>query len=93
MATLEPYDPQFSDHGIPAEQVRFTVGGPPALSAHLSLHRILAVFHSCRQEEATSMGSGASASRSVGVRVTGDNSDGHSPGAHVVCLVDGVASG
>jgi hypothetical protein len=36
-AILEPYNPQISNHGIPAEQINFTVGGLPTPSNHLFL--------------------------------------------------------
>lgn len=45
-ATLEPYIPQISDQGIPAEQVNFTVRGLPTPSKDLYLHCDIAVRHS-----------------------------------------------
>jgi len=87
-ATLEPYNPQISNHGIPAEQVNFTVSGLPTPSEHLYLHCNIAVFHSGRQVGATSMVATAVASQSVSVEVNGDSFDGIPSDAHVVCVAN-----
>jgi len=87
-ATLEPYDPQISTHGIPAEQVNFTVSGLPSPSAHYTLHCTLAIFHEGRQVGATRMDAGAAASQSVSVEVNGDNFDGKPSDAQVACLAN-----
>lgn len=84
-ATLEPYNPQISNHGIPAEQVNFTVSGLPKSSATSYFHCSVRVFHSGRQVGATSVVSGASPRQSVSVEVRGRNFAGKPSDAHVRC--------
>jgi hypothetical protein len=86
--TLEPYNPQLSNHGVPAEQVNFTVSGLPTSSTHPYLHCHVAVSHSGRQVGVTSMVAGATASQSGSVEVTGNNFDGQPSNAHVACLAN-----
>ena len=83
--TLEPYNPQISNHGIPAELVNFTVSGLPTSSATSYLHCEIRVLRSGRQVGATSVVSGASSSQSVSVEVNGDTFPGQPSDAHVVC--------
>ncbi len=59
--TLEPYNPQLSNHGIPAEQVNFTVIGLPTPPTDTYLHCHVAVSHSGQQVGTTSMVAGVSA--------------------------------
>jgi hypothetical protein len=92
-AILEPYNPQISNHGIPAEQINFTVGGLPTPSNHLFLHCNIAVFHSDRQVGATSLTAGAATSLSVGVQVNGDNFEGIPSDAHIVCAANAIPFG
>jgi hypothetical protein len=86
--TLEPNNPQLSNHGVPAEQVRFTVDGLPTPSTGLYLHCRLEIFHSGRQVGATSVVTAAAASQSVNVEVSGDNFAGAPSDAHVECSVN-----
>ena len=91
-ATLLPYNPQLSNHGIPAEQVNFTVSHIPVSSVPASFHCTIEVFHSGRQVGATTVGTGAplgysTSSQSLGVEVKGDNFAGKPSDAHVVCHV------
>ena len=83
-ATLEPYNPQISNHGISAEQVIFTVGGLPTLPTSSYLHCSIEVFHSGRQVGATSIVA-AVANQSVIVGVNGATFAGKPSDAHVVC--------
>ena len=84
-ATLEPYNPQISHHGIPAEQVSFTVSGLPESSTGSYLHCTVAIFHSGRQVGSTSVVTGATSMQSVSVEVIGDNFAGKPSDAQVVC--------
>jgi hypothetical protein len=86
--TLEAYNPQLASHGIPAEQVHFTVDGLPTPTTGLYLHCSIQVFHAGKQVGATSVVTGAAASQSVSVQVTGDNFTGKPSDAHVICSVN-----
>ena len=84
-ATLEPYNPQISNHGIPSEQVSFTVSGLPESSTGSYLHCTVALSHSGRQVGSTSVVTGATPMQLVSVEVTGDNIAGKPSDAQVVC--------
>jgi hypothetical protein len=86
--TLEPYNPELSNHGIPAERVNFTLDGLPSPSTGLYLHCTVQVFHAGRQVGATSVVTGAAATQSVSVAVNGDNFSGKPSDAHIVCNVN-----
>jgi hypothetical protein len=91
-ATLLPYNPELSSHGIPAEQVNFTVSEIAVSSAPSSFRCNIEVFHSGRQVGATSVSTGAPSgysisSQSVSVEVNGDNFAGKYSDAHVNCQV------
>ena len=84
-ATLEPYNPQISNHGIPAEEVNFSVSGLPTSSTGSYLHCNVGIFHLGRQVGATSVVTGATATQSVGVEISGNNFAGKPADAHVEC--------
>lgn len=85
-ATLLPYNPEFSNGGIPAEQVEFTISGVPPPPAPTSLRCNIEVFHSGRQVGGTTVGFGDSASRqSWSVEVKGGNFAGKPSDALVAC--------
>jgi hypothetical protein len=91
-ATLLPYNPALSTHGIPAEQVNFKVSRIPVSSATSSFRCDIEVFRSGRQVGATAVSTGApsgysTSSQSVSVEVTGSNFAGQASDAHVVCRV------
>jgi hypothetical protein len=104
-ATLEPYNPQFADQGIPAEQVSFTVR-----STDLPLSCTIDVVRSGRTVGSTVVGLGASAGVGTGASdlvaetvpvegIKGGTFAGSPANAHVFCppatsknLVVGVTS-
>ena len=87
-ATLDPYNPQVASGGIPAEHVIFKVSGVPT-STRPYLRCTVTVFHVGQAVGTTSMGAGASLSRSstyqADVQVNGQNFAGQPSDAHVVC--------
>jgi len=87
-ATLDPYNPQVASGGIPAEHVIFKVSGVPT-STRPYLRCTVTVFHMGQAVGTTSMGAGASLSRSstyqADVQVNGQNFAGQPSDAHVVC--------
>ena len=85
--TLEPYNPQLTHHGRPAERVNFTVSGLPRSSATTYFRCSIRVFHSGRQVGAMSVVSGASARQSVSVEVRGEGFAGKPSDAHILCHV------
>jgi len=82
---LEPYNPQISHHGLPAEQVNFILTGVPMSSSPSHIHCDIGVFHSGRRVGSTSVVAGATTSQSVSVEVDGNNFAGKPSDAHVVC--------
>ncbi len=80
--TLEPYNPQLADQGIPAEQVDFAIrpgpGGSPVSCT-------IGVFRSGREVGSTTMVGPGSSSQSIDVAVRGANFDGSPSDARVRC--------
>ena len=88
--TLEPYNPQLTNHGIPAEQVDFTVNRGPGTTVPESFSCNIEVFHLGRNVGSTTVSIGAppgypSSSQSVSVEVRGQNYSGSPSDAHVAC--------
>jgi hypothetical protein len=88
-ATLEPYNPQFSHHGIPAEQIAFTLSGAPDRSQVVCK---VGVFHLGKQVGGTFVGFSGATSQSTSVEVAGDNFAGKPSDAHVQCRIRTVVT-
>gem|GEM_PF-4686926 len=93
-ATLEPYNPQISNGGIPAEQVNFTVSAASGSFVSGSFSCTIEVLRSGRQVGATTVGFGPPGSSSSSLQesvpvegIKGDNFAGKPSDAHVVCHV------
>lgn len=88
--TLEPYNPQFSNHGIPAEHVKYIVSAVHGSDVPKSFHCSVVVFRSGRQVGATTMVTGAPEGYpqhedTVDVQVEGDNFRGKPSDVHMAC--------
>jgi len=88
--TLEPYNPQFSNRGIPAEHIEYIVSAVHGSDVPASFHCSVVVFRSARQVGATAMVTGAPAGYrqledTVDVQIKGDNFRGKSSDVHMAC--------
>jgi hypothetical protein len=84
-ATLEPYNPALTDHGLPAEQVTFSVRGATTFSCRVAVH------HDGHVVGTTTVGFGPPSHRSsvqnesVPVGITGATFAGTTSSATVTC--------
>jgi hypothetical protein len=86
-ATLEPYNPQFGNHGIPAEQVNFTVGTMARyFSCKVDVLRAGRIVGTTKAVMASPLERTGSVTESVAVEgIRGDTFTGKPSDAHVTC--------
>jgi hypothetical protein len=86
-ATLEPYNPQLGNHGIPAEQVNFAVKTTaPYFSCKIDVFRSGHIVGTTTSEMASPLERTGSVTESVPVeRIKGATFAGKPSDAHVVC--------
>jgi hypothetical protein len=88
--TLEPYNPQFSNHGIPAEHIKYIVSAVHGSNVPQSFHCSVVVFRSGLQVGTTILSTGAppgypQLEAAVDVQVKGDNFRAKPSDVHMRC--------